>query len=173
MILKPRLQDIKNIGYNFGKIIIYLGVIMLIPAAIGFSSAETDPTLDFMIAAEISFIFGLVLTRLCLGRNSLNWIQGIAVFVVSWCMAVALGAIPLYLSGHWKSYLDACFDSMPWRLIKGVALVQDLNHLSFSHGFWRHIINFSGGQIILIVVLFYFVTHRFGHIGAKEGPATE
>ncbi|MFA4842631.1 MAG: TrkH family potassium uptake protein, partial [Candidatus Omnitrophota bacterium] len=109
MILKPRLEDIKNIGYYLGKIMIGLGLTMLIPIIIGLAYKEINPTLDFLIGIEIALIFGLILTRICFTEKGLNWMQGMIVVSLSWLVAMVLGAIPLYLSGHWKSFLDACF----------------------------------------------------------------
>jgi trk system potassium uptake protein TrkH len=45
----------------------------------------------------------------------------------------------------------------------GLTLVQDLDHLSYTHNLWRHLIMFIGGQGIVIVALSFFVK---GHSGA-------
>ena len=113
MILKPRLEDIKLIGYYLGRIILWLAITMLIPALIGAAFQEINPIFDFFIGALISAIFGLLLVKLCYSEKDLSWMQGMIVVSLSWLVAMVLGAIPLYLSGHWKSYLDACFLPCP------------------------------------------------------------
>src|SRR3972149_1003073 len=105
MILKPQLQDLKNIGYYSGKIIIGIGLAMLVPMVIGLLFAEINPALDFLIATEITLTLGLILTRVCFTEKDLNWMQGMLVVSLSWVAATLVGAIPLYLSGHWNSYL--------------------------------------------------------------------
>ncbi len=157
MILKPRLEDIKNIGYYLGKVIIGLGLTMLVPMATGIAFGEINPALDFLIGAEIALIFGFILAKLCFTEQDLSWMQGMLVVSLSWLVATVLGAIPLYLSGHWGSYLDACFDAMSGFATTGLALVQDLDHLSLAHNLWRHLIMFIGGQGIVIVALSFFV----------------
>ncbi len=173
MILKPRLEDIKNIGYYLGKIIIGLSLTMLLPIILGLALREINPTLDFVIGLEISLLFGLILTKLCFTEKDLNWMQGMIVVSLAWLVAMLLGAIPLYLSGHWKSYLDACFDAMSGFATTGLVLVQDLDHLSFAHNFWRHLIMFIGGQGIVIVALSFFVKGASGAFKMYVGEARD
>ncbi|MBM3255016.1 MAG: TrkH family potassium uptake protein, partial [Candidatus Omnitrophica bacterium] len=173
MILKPTREDVKNIGYYLGKIIIGLALTMLVPAILALACAELNPALDFIIAIEIALLFGFLLTQLCFTEQDLNWMQGMIVVSLSWIVAMLLGAIPLYLSGHWKSYLDACFDAMSGFATTGLTLVQDLDHLSLSHNLWRHLIMFIGGQGIVIVVLSFFVKSRSGAFKMYVGEARE
>jgi trk system potassium uptake protein TrkH len=173
MILRPHLEDLKGIGYYLGKIIIGLGLTMLIPIILGLACAEVNPALDFFISIEISLIFGLLLTKLCATEKDLNWMQGMIVVSLSWLVATILGAIPLYLSGHWKSYLDTCFDAMSGFATTGLTLVQDLDHLSLTHNLWRHLIMFIGGQGIVIVALSFFVKGSSGAFRMYVGEARD
>ena len=173
MILKPQTEDIKNIGYYLGKIMLGLGLTMLVPIIFGLSISEKNAALDFFIGIEIALIFGLILTKLCYTEKDLNWMQGMIVVSLSWLVAMILGAIPLYLSGHWKSYLDACFDAMSGFATTGLVLVQDLDHLSFTHNLWRHLIMFLGGQGIVIVALSFFVRGISGAFKMYVGEARD
>lgn len=146
---------------------------MLVPVIIGVAFREINPILDFLIAIEISLIFGLILMKLCFTEKGLNWMQGMIVVSLSWLVAMILGAIPLYLSGHWKSYLDACFDAMSGFATTGLVLVQDLDHLSFAHNMWRHLSMFIGGQGIVIVALSFFVRGFSGAFKMYVGEARE
>lgn len=173
MILKPRLEDIKNIGYYLGKVIIALGFTMFIPILMGICAGEINPVLDFVIGLQVTFISGILLTRVCFTGKELNWMQGMIVVSLSWVAAMALGAIPLHLSGHWNSYLDACFDAMSGFATTGLALVQDLDHLSYAHNLWRHLIMFIGGQGIVIVALSFFVRGFSGAFKMYVGEARD
>ncbi|RJP27325.1 MAG: TrkH family potassium uptake protein [Candidatus Omnitrophota bacterium] len=157
MILRPHLQDIKAIGYYLGKIIIGLGFLMFIPVLFGVYFREANPTLDFIIGAEIAIIFGLILTKLCFTEEDLSWMQGMIVVSLSWLVAALLGAVPLYLSGHWASYLDSFFDAMSGFATTGLVLAKDLDHLSITHTIWRHFMMFIGGQGIVIITIAFFV----------------
>lgn len=173
MILQPRLEDIKIIGFYLGKIIIGLSFTMLLPALVGVACAESNPALDFLIGFEISLLFGLILTKLCATEKDLNWMQGMIVVSLSWLAAMVLGAIPLWLSGHWKSFLDACFEAMSIFATTGLALVQDLDHLSLSHNLWRHLGAFIGGQGIAIAALSLFVKGTSGAFKMYVGEARD
>ena len=173
MILRPTINDLKNIGYYLGKIIIGLGLIMLVPAVCGIVFQEINPALDFIIGAEIALIFGLVLTKICHSEKELSWMQGMVVVSLSWLVAAVLGAVPLYLSGHWKSFLDACFDSMSGFATTGLTLVQNLDHMAYTHNLWRHLIMFIGGQGIVIVALSLFVKSASGAFRMYVGEARD
>ncbi|MFC1804348.1 TrkH family potassium uptake protein [Candidatus Omnitrophota bacterium] len=173
MIIHPTIDDVRAIGYYLGKIIMGLGLVMLVPLGAGFLFGEINPLFDFLIAVEITFIFGLILTKLCFTDKDLDWMQGMVVVALSWIVAMILGAIPLYLSGHWGSYLDACFDAMSGFATTGLVLVQDLDHLSFTHNFWRHFIMFIGGQGIVIIALSFFVRGVSGALKMYVGEARE
>ncbi|HQL65039.1 MAG TPA: potassium transporter TrkG, partial [bacterium] len=51
---------------------------------------------------------------------------------------------------------DACFESMSAYAITGLVLVQDLDHMSYAHNIWRHLMCFLGGQGIILVALVFF-----------------
>ena len=173
MVIRPRLEDLRIIGFYLGKIIIGLGLVMLIPLILGRILFEITPILDFLISVAFTFTIGMLLTRFCKTDRDLNWMQGMIVVSISWLVAMALGALPLYLSGHWKSYLDACFDSMSGFATTGLTLVQDLDHLSYTHNLWRHLIMFIGGQGIVIVALSFFVKGASGAFKMYVGEARD
>ena len=162
MILKPRLEDIKIIGFYLGKIVLGLALIMIVPILCGLVSREINPALDFIIGIEVSLVLGILLTKLCRTDKDLNWMQGMIVVSLSWLVAMVLGAIPLYLSGHYKSFLDSCFETMSGFTTTGLTLVQDLDHLSYTHNLWRHLGPFIGGQGIAIIAISFLVKGTSG-----------
>lgn len=173
MILKPHLSDIKTIGYYLGRITIGLGLTMFVPLIIAVVFGELSLLFDFVISLQLTFIAGLILILSCRTDKDLNWMQGMLVVSLSWLVAMFLGALPLWLSGHWNSYLDACFDAMSGFATTGLTLVQDLDHLSFTHNLWRHLIMFIGGQGIVIVALSFFVKGLSGASKMYVGEARD
>ncbi len=173
MLIKPQIKDLKIVTYYLGKIIIGLSFTLLLPLVLALIRQEINPALDFGISFLISLIAGLSLIMLCKGDEDLNWMQGMSLVGLTWLVAMLLGAIPLYLSGHWKSYLDACFDSMSGFATAGLTLVQDLDHLSLSHNLWRHLIMFIGGQGIVIVALSFFMRGLSGALKMYVGEARD
>ena len=174
MILKPQLKDIRHIGYYLGKITIGLGFTMFVPFIMGLVFfKEVNPALDFLVSAEIALLCGLVLTWVCATDKELNWMQGMVVVASSWLVAMVLSAIPLYLGGHYKSFLDACFETMSGFTTTGLTLVQDLDHLSYSHNLWRHLGPFIGGQGIVIIALALFIKGSAGSFKMYVGEARD
>jgi len=173
MIPKPQKEDFKIIGYYLGKIVVGLGIMMIIPLALGLAYDEVNPSLDFLISISITLSFGFLLSIFCRTERDPNWMHGMIIVSLSWIVAMLLGAIPMYLSHHWKSYLDACFDSMSGFATTGLTLVQNLDHISYSHNLWRHLIMFIGGQGIVIVALSFLVRGAAGAFGIYVGEARE
>ena len=173
MLLKPQIKDIKIVTYYLGKIILGLSLAFALPLILALANKEVNPAMDFGISSLIGLIIGLILITLCKTEEDLNWMQGMSLVGLSWLVAMFLGAIPLYLSGHWKSYLDACFEAMSGFATTGLILVQDLDHLSLSHNLWRHLMMFIGGQGIVIVALSFFVRGLSGAYKIYVGEARE
>lgn len=174
MILRSRLEDIKNIGYYLGKIILGLGFTMLVPLIAGLALfKELQPALDFLISTEITILVGLGLSWLCRTNRDLNTAQGMVVISLSWLAAMFLSAIPLFLSGHFKSFLDACFEAMSGLSTTGLVLVQDLDHLSRTHNLWRHLGPFIGGQGIAIIAISFLVGGTSGALKMYVGEGRD
>jgi trk system potassium uptake protein TrkH len=173
MILKPTAGDVKGIGYYLGKIMLGFGLTMLVPLALALAIGEINPALDFAIAMAVAFIFSALLHQLCYTETDLNWMQGMIVAALSWLVAMGLGAIPLYLSGHWSSFLDACFDAMSGIATTGLTLVNDLDHASYAHNLWRHLIMFIGGQGIVVIALLFSIKGISGAFKMYVGEARD
>ncbi|MCM8763006.1 MAG: TrkH family potassium uptake protein [Candidatus Omnitrophica bacterium] len=173
MLLKPQGKDLKIIGYYLGKIFIGIGLFMLLPIFTCILFKEINPLFDFASGMCVTLILGLLLNLLCKTDDEPNWMHGLIVVSLSWLGASLLGAIPLYLSGHWQSYLDAVFDAMSGFATTGLALVQDLDHLSFGHNLWRHLIMFLGGQGIIVFALSFLVRGFAGAFKMYVGEARE
>jgi len=146
---------------------------MLIPMLVGVIYKEISPIFDFLLGFSICMTVGTVLIIIFKTERDLNWMHGMVIVSLSWLAATILGAIPFYMSGHWNSFLDACFDAMSGFATTGLVLVQDLNHISFSHNMWRHLIMFLGGQGIVVVALSFLVKGIAGAFKIYVGEARE
>ncbi len=69
MILRPRVEDLKVIGFYLGKIILGLAATMFIPILVGLSFREINPALDFFIGIEVSVFEDRVLKLLFLYQD--------------------------------------------------------------------------------------------------------
>ena len=173
MVFKPNIEDAKIIGYYLGKVIVGLGLFMLLPMLCALIFWEINPMLDFLIGTGVAFLIGFVFTKICFTEKDLNWMHGMVIVSLSWLVAMAISALPLYLSGHFVSFLDACFETMSGFTTTGLSLVQDLDHLSYSHNLWRHLGPFLGGQGMIVVALSFFVKGSSGAFKMYVGEARD
>ncbi len=150
-------EDVSPILYYLGKLIIGLGILMTVPVLLGIISQEWAPAIDFIISSLLCIAIGNFLLMTFPGETELNWRQGMSLVSLSWLAAMFFGAIPLFLSGHYNSFLDSLFESMSAFATTGLTLVNDLDHMAYSYNFWRHFMCFIGGQGIILVALTLFV----------------
>ncbi|MDR1082582.1 MAG: hypothetical protein LBL27_01780, partial [Coriobacteriales bacterium] len=70
-----------------------------------------------------------------------------------WIVGALVAAIPLWLSGHYGSFLDAVFEGVSGFTSTGFTLCQDIDHLSFADNMWRFTLQFLGGQGVIVIAL--------------------
>lgn len=156
VLLRPDRRDLRVIGFYTGRILSGLGLVMLVPAGLGLLRGEVDDALGLLIGASLALIVGQGADWRLHTRRSLAWSQGLAVVALSWLAAAFVGATPLFLTGHYASFLDAYFDAMSGFATAGLAVINDLDHVSDSINLWRHTMQFLGGQGLVLVALSMF-----------------
>lgn len=151
--------DLEIIGYFVGKVMIGLAVMQIIPLVTALIYTEWDIFLNFVISGSIALIIGCILSLTCSNAKSkkLQWVHGMAVAALSWFIGMLLSAIPYYISGNYKSFLDACFDVMSGFTTTGLILIQDLDHVSNGINMWRHLLTYVGGQGMVVLALTFLV----------------
>ena len=157
MIPQFSREDVHSILYYLGKIITGLGIVMLIPLFVGIANKEWGPCVNFIITSLFCISIGNIFYLRYPAEVDLNWRQGMSLVAISWLLAMFLGSLPLFLSGHYNSYLDSCFEAMSAFATTGLVLVNDLDHMAYSYNFWRHLMCFIGGQGIILVAMTLFV----------------
>jgi trk system potassium uptake protein TrkH len=157
MIPQFSRDDLKGIFHYTGKLIILLGYLFLFPLFVALIYKEWNPAIDFIFSSLFSFSIGYLIIWRFPEEVDINWRQGMTIASLIWLIYMFLGAIPLYLSGHYNLYIDACFESMSALATTGLVLVKNLDHMANSYNFWRHFMCFIGGQgIILLGLLIFF-----------------
>jgi trk system potassium uptake protein len=173
MILKPRLDDYKIIGHYLGKITISIGIAMIVPFIIAIAYSEWQGAADFLLSISFTLLAGALLSIICHTRRDLETMHAMSVAALSWIVAMFVSAIPLYLSGHFGSYLDASFEAMSGYATTGLSLAVDLDHMANSYNFWRHLIMFMGGQGIVVIALTFLVRGTAGAFRMYVGEARD
>ncbi len=157
-LLRPGARDLRLIGFYLGKVATGLSLMMLVPAALALLLAEWNAATALLAGAGLAVSLGQLAEWRWSTRDSLNWSHGTVVVALSWLLGSVLAAVPLFLSGHFADFLDAWFEAMSGLTTSGLSVIQDLDHLSYSMTFYRHLTHFAGGQGIVIVVLAVFAS---------------
>ncbi|MGH3664682.1 MAG: TrkH family potassium uptake protein, partial [Egibacteraceae bacterium] len=172
MLIRPDRTDLQVIGLYTGKILTGVGLVMLLPAVLGLFKGEFNDVFGFVIGAGLCVALGQGADWRLRTRAPLDWSHAMAVVALSWLVAPLLGALPLFLSGHYGDYLDAYFDAMSGFATAGLAVINDLDHLSDSVNLWRHTMQYLGGQGLAVVALSLF-TSGSGATGLYLGEGRE
>lgn len=104
------------------------------------------------------------------GRE-VDWSHGMVVAALTWLIVPFFATIPLWGSGHYSRWIDAYFDAMSGLTTTGLSVIQDLDHLSESVNLWRHILQFLGGQGIVLAALMFLAGS--GALSLFEGEGRE
>ena len=158
-------DDFKIINFYVGYVIIGTASLMLIPMLTSLIFKEWSALLDFIISTNIALSLGVFLMftgKSKVDKVKIQWKHGLIIASSSWLILTLLCAVPYALSGNTKSFLDACFDVMSGFTTTGLALTQDLDHLSLGLNMWRHILTFVGGQGMVVLALSFMVRHTLG-----------
>jgi len=173
MIISPAKKDFFTIGNVLGKFILGLSFFMLIPLAAAALFGEYDAFFDFLIGFLFSASAGLSLLIFCPWQEEAAWAHSFFIVSLGWLAASLLGAVPLFFSHHWASFIDAWFEAMSGFATTGLSLARDLDHLSFSHNIWRHLMMFLGGQGIILAAISLFTKARGGSLGLYLGEGRQ
>ena len=173
MFAAPRRADFRLIGHLTGQVLVGVGLLMLVPLGTALAFGEWSVAVDFAIGLGAAVTIGSTLALLGVTARRPTWVHGMVTAGVSWLAAMAVAAIPYRLSGHYLSYLDCMFDVMSGLTTTGLALIQDLDHVSVGLNMWRHLLTFVGGQGIVVLALTFLVGDAAGGYKLYVGEAKD
>ena len=148
---------------------IFLAFLMLIPLLVSHYYGETRAVISFLITIAVMVLFsgGTLLLLRKTEITNLRQRDGFFFVTFSWIIATSFGAIPLVLSGDFKSYSAAFFEIMSGFTTTGASSLTDIEGCFKGILFWRSMTNWLGGMGI--VVLFVALLPA---IGATTGAGT-
>jgi trk system potassium uptake protein len=156
IILRPGADDLRLIGFYLGKVLLGLGLVMLVPAVVALGMQEWNSASAFVIGASLAIAAGAASDARLATRRPLTWAHGMVIVALAWLVGAIFAAIPMYLSGRFSDPLGALFEAMSALTTTGMSVIHDLDHTPVSEDFYRHLLQFAGGQGIVIVVLSLF-----------------
>ena len=153
MLIRPTSEDFSIITHYLGRIFTVVATAGLLPLGWAALGREWHPFGSFVLMVGAFGALGQLALRVKPSTLRLDWSHSMVVVALTWLIVPLIGSIPLALSGHFGSVLDAYFDAISGLTTTGLTLVQDLDHVAPSLNFWRHLLHFLGGQGIIIAVL--------------------
>ncbi len=172
MLLRPSLDDHRSIAHDLGMIVGVVALAAMVPLAWGVARGEWRSVSHFALLIGLTSAAAAAADRLRPhpGR-SVDWSHGMVVAALAWLVVPAFATVPLWGSGHYHRWLDAYFDAMSGLTTTGLSVIQDLDHLPESVNLWRHLLQFLGGQGIVLAALLFLAGS--GALSLFEGEGRE
>ncbi|MBW3658920.1 MAG: hypothetical protein KY457_09800 [Actinobacteria bacterium] len=158
MILRPDVRDLQLIASSLGRAVGWSGAAMLAPAVVAAVQAEWDALTALLLSGALAVLVGRAATAAFHVRRQPTWTHGMVTIGLAWLLVPVFAGLPLYLAGHTDGFFDAYFEGLSGLTTTGLTLVQDLDHLAVSLNLWRHLLQFLGGQAVVVVILTLFTT---------------
>jgi trk system potassium uptake protein TrkH len=156
MLVRPERSDLRVIVYYLGRVSLVMAGFAALALCWAVVAREWAPASSFVLTVGTFALLGAVAMAWPPPERHLDWSHGMVVAALAWLLMPAIGSIPLALSGHFADPLDAYFDAISGVTTTGLTLLQDLDHLAPSLAFWRHLLQFMGGQGIIIAGIALF-----------------
>ena len=157
-------DDVRIIGHYLGVLILFSSFMYALPLVVAVVNGEAEPASRYVLIIGISLVIGSLLRFLRIRPARLNRQQALAVTGLSWLVLALFASIPLFLSGHYSSYLDALFDGVSGLTTTGATTIIDLEHLSYADNMFRFMMHLLGGLGLIVVALSIGL---FGKAGAS------
>jgi trk system potassium uptake protein len=171
-VFRPGRTDLATVASMVSRATAVVSAAMLLPAALGLVRGEVDSAAALVVGAGVGLSLAAVAALLLPPVGDVRWGDGMVASGLTWLVAPLICSIPLWLSGHFPTYLTAYFDAMSALTCTGLSTLNDLDHLADSMNLWRHLMQFLGGQGIVLVVLTFFAGGG-GAVGMYAGEARE
>ncbi len=131
-----------------------VGVTFSIPIGVALYCGEYEVLPGFIIPMLISFLLGLII-NIPTRKLKYNMTVRQTFFVVAtvWVIASLMGAVPLYFSGYFTSFIDTFFESVSGFTTTGATILSDIDSLPRSINMWRCLTHWLGGMGIVTLTV--------------------
>lgn len=167
--------ELRHVLYMTGKTLSAIGIVEIVAAITSLLYREWNMLFNLMIGIGLFFLVSFIF--IFIGRDTkeekFSWGAGMSMVALTWALGALISAVPPYLSGHFKSYLDAFFEVMSGYTTTGLVLIQDLDHAPMGLNMWRHLITYIGGQGMVLMTLSFLASGMRGLLKVYMGEARD
>ncbi|MBO5330291.1 MAG: TrkH family potassium uptake protein [Anaerotignum sp.] len=146
-------MNYKMITYVLGSLLRIEGVLMSIPLVLSFVYGEGPAQKAFLITVLVCFVLGTLIRHREPENKSIYGREGFVVVALSWIVMSLFGAMPFYLSGAIKGFINCFFETVSGFTTTGASILTEIEGLPMSILFWRSFTHWIGGMGILVFML--------------------
>ena len=151
MLFRLTGEDWGIILHQLGRIFRLLSLVFLLPLIPALLYGEPDTIPPFLLTSGLTLLLGNLLSR-CEAGEAMELKHALCLVALAWLSASLLASLPLWLGGACSSLLDSCFESLSGFTGTGLSLITDPDHLARSIHFHRHLLQFLGDGVGIVVV---------------------
>ena len=124
---------------------------MILPLLLALSFRD-DGLVPLLGAIVCSGSIGAILIAAFRGPSiEFNHREAIVMVVLTWMVAITLGALPFYFSQFFSSFTDSFFESASGFTTTGATILSDIESVAGSLLFWRALTQWLGGMGIILL----------------------
>jgi len=143
---------IRHVITLLGTLFIVLGIILSVPLFISILNKDSQ-YFAFIIPIIVTVTVGFLLQFNRPEQILIEKKEAVAIIVFGWISVSLIGALPLYISGYFASFLDAFFESVSGFTTTGASVLNNIEALPASILIWRSMTHWIGGMGIVILAL--------------------
>lgn len=157
------LIDIRPIANISGWLLVFMAVLMLVPAALDLIDRRSDET-AFAWSAIITGVTGalLVIATSNMDRKGLDTRQAFVLTFAIWVILPLFGSLPFMFGPPHLHFTDAYFEAVSGITTTGSTVIVGLDTLPPGINLWRGLLNWTGGLGIAFVAMIFLPVMRIG-----------
>lgn len=159
------LCDLRVIGHYLGTLTQLFAALMAVPFLTALVFQEWEPAERYLLGIGIALVIGTLLQFLRIEPGRLGRRQALAVTGFAWIVLAFFASVPLFLSGHYATYMDALFDGVSGLTTTGATVALDIDHFSNADNMFRFMMHLVGGLGLIVVAL------SLGIFGKRSGSS--
>ena len=131
-----------------------IGLVFWLPLGVAIYYGETEVYGDFVIPMIISFVFMIIVNLFTRKHKfTMNTKQTFLVVALAWLSVSIMGALPLYTTGYYPTFIDALFESVSGFTTTGATVLGNLEGLPISINLWRCETHWLGGMGVVTLTV--------------------
>ncbi len=142
----------RMIVYSLGLLLLLESVMLLVPALTAVVYQES--AFKYYIAVcLLTAVLGFLLTRIKATNRTIFSREGLITVALSWILLSLFGAIPMWLTGEFPTYIDAFFETVSGFTTTGSTVLSNVEALSHATLMWRSFTHWIGGMGVLVFMI--------------------